>query len=148
VRDVTAHLAATFERFGGTLEQGRRGDGTPPFAMDQLDAENLRAVEAFSGDPSAVLAQQADAFLDAVDDLDQPMPHQLGVVPAGLVVLFGLMDLAMHHDDVTAAAERRYRPPRPTIDAISPVVERLFGVPLPADDPWPTMVIGSGRPWP
>jgi hypothetical protein len=96
----------------------------------------------------ALFTRQADAFLDAVDDLDQPMPHQLGVVPAGLVVLFGLMDLAMHHDDVTAAADRRYRPPRPTIDAISPVVERLFGVPLPADDPWPTMVIGSGRPWP
>ena len=45
VRDVTAHLAATFQRFHRMLDQGRGGDFTPPFSPEELDAENLRAVE-------------------------------------------------------------------------------------------------------
>ena len=146
VRDVTVHLAETFRRFGRMLEQGRAGDFTPPFAPDQLDAENLRAVEAFTGDAAGALESAATGFLDRVADLDEPIPHQIGTVPAGLQVLFGLMDLAIHHDDVLVPAGRRYRPGAGTVDAVIPVVERLFGVPSGAADPWGVILVGSGRP--
>jgi len=145
-RDVTVHLTETFRRFSRMLEQGRRGDFTPPFTPDQLDAENLRAVEGFVGDPAVELGTAAIGFLDLVVDLDEPVPHQLGTVPAGLQVLFGLLDLALHHDDVLVPAGRRHRPEPETIAALVPVVERLFGVPPGQDDPWAVILAGSGRP--
>ena len=146
VRDVTVHLAETFRRFERTLDQGRAGDFTAPFTPDELDAENLRAVAAFSGDPVDALTAAVDGFLDRVEDLDEPMPHQLSTVPVGLVVLFGLLDITMHHDDVLAAAGRRYQPPPDTIAAVVVVAERLFGMPADLPDPWLLMVAGSGRP--
>ncbi|MGZ4708061.1 MAG: maleylpyruvate isomerase family mycothiol-dependent enzyme, partial [Acidimicrobiales bacterium] len=145
-RDVTVHLAATFRRFGRMLEQGRGGDFTPPFAPDELDVENLRAVESFTGDPVAALDSAANGFLDQVDDLAEPVPHQIGTLPAGLLVLFGLMDVAIHHDDVVVPAGRRYRPRPETVEAILPMVERLFGLPPDQADPWGVVLVGSGRP--
>lgn len=144
-RDVTIHMAETFRRFQRTLAQGRGGDFTPPFTPDELDAENLRAVAAFAGDPIVELVAAAAGFLDAIDDLAEPVPHQLGTIPVGLEVLFGLMDLAMHHDDVLAAAGRSYQPAPESVDAILAVAERLFGMPPGLEDPWPVMVAGSGR---
>lgn len=146
VRDVTAHLAATFQRFQLMLDQGRTGDFTPPFTPEELDTENLRAVEVFDGPPLAALVAAAHGFLDDVTDLDEPVPHQLATIPAGLQVLFGLMDIAMHHDDVLSVTGQRYRPQPDTIAAIVSVAERLFGMPPDQDDPWALMVVGSGRP--
>jgi uncharacterized protein (TIGR03083 family) len=145
VREVTVHLAETFRRFHLMLEQGRRGDFAPPFASDELDSENLRAVEAFSGDPAEALTVAAAGFLDALDSLDEPVPHQAGTLPVGLQVLFGLMDIAMHHDDVLAAAGRRYRPSTEALAAIVPVAERLYGMPADQPDPWSLMLLGAGR---
>jgi uncharacterized protein (TIGR03083 family) len=145
VRDVTTHLAETFARFGRMLAQGRTGDFAPPFPASELDAENLRAVAEFEGDPARELRHQAEAFVGSVDDLEEPMPHQLGTIPAGLQVLFGVMDLAMHHDDVAVADGRGYHPPGATIAAILPVAQRLFGMPEVEGDPWPALVAGSGR---
>ena len=145
VRDVTVHLAETFRRFHGMLDQGRAGDFTRPFAPDELDVENLRAVESFSGDAAEALSIAADGFLDALDSLDEPMPHQFGPLPAGLQVLFGLMDISMHHDDVLVAVGRRYRPATETVDVIGPVAERLFGMPADQADPWEAILVGSGR---
>ena len=62
----------------------------------------------------------ANGFLDDVTDLDEPVPHQLATIPAGLQVLFGLMDLAMHHDDVLSVTGHRYRPQADTIAAVLP----------------------------
>jgi uncharacterized protein (TIGR03083 family) len=146
VRDVTAHLAATYRRFQRMLDQGRSGDFTPPFAPDELDEENLRAVEAFEDEPLDALVTAASRFLDDIDDPDEPVPHQLATLPASLEVLFGLMDIALHHDDVISVDGRRYRPPAETIDAIVPVAERLFGMPPDQPDPWSIIVIGAGRP--
>lgn len=146
VRDVTTHLAATFQRFQRMLDQGRTGDFTPPFAQDELDAENLRAVESFRGQPLEELVRAASGFLDDVDRLDEPIPHQLATIPAGLQVLFGLMDIALHHDDVVSVAGRRYRPGPETIDTIVPVAEHLFGMPPGQADPWAVIVVGAGRP--
>ena len=42
-RDVTIHLAETFDRFSRMLAQGRHGDFTPPFGPDVLD-DNPRLV--------------------------------------------------------------------------------------------------------
>ncbi len=145
-RDITVHLAETFGRFSRMLDQGRRGDFTPPFALDELDAVNLQAVEAFTGDPDEALRSAAGTFLDQVDDLDDPVPHQLGTIPAGLQVLFGVLDLALHHDDVLVPAGRRHRPGSSTLEAIRPVIVRLFGVDPGQDDPWAVIVVGSGRP--
>lgn len=145
VRDVTIHVAETFRRFQRMLDQGRGGDFTPPFTPDELDAENLRAVAAFTGDPVDALVTAVNGFLDDVDDLDEPMPHQLGTLPAGLQVLFGLMDITMHHDDVRSAAGDGYRPEPETIEAVLAVAERLFGMPADQADPWLVMLTGSGR---
>jgi uncharacterized protein (TIGR03083 family) len=146
VRDVTTHLAATFQRFQLMLDQGRAGDFTPPFTPEELDAENLRAVEAFDGQPLEALVAVANGFLDDVTDLDEPVPHQLATIPVGLQVLFGLMDIALHLDDVLSVTGHRYRPQPQTIEAIVPVAERLFGMPSDQDDPWAVIVFGSGRP--
>lgn len=145
VRDVTIHLAETFRRFQRMLDQGRSGDFTQPFTPEELDAENLRAVESFTGDAGGALVTAVNAFLDELNGLDEPMPHQVGTLPTGLQVLFGLMDISIHHDDVLAAAGRQYRPPTETIDAIVPVAERLFGMPPDQPDPWGVILIGSGR---
>ena len=146
VRDITIHLTETFRRFGKMLDQGRRGDFTPPFAQDELDAENLRAVAAFRGHPSIELVAAVTGFLDAIVDLDEPVPHQFGTLPVGLQVLFGLMDIVMHHDDVLAADGRSYRPSSDALGALTVVGERLFGMPPDQDDPWLVMLTGAGRP--
>ncbi|HKY13335.1 MAG TPA: maleylpyruvate isomerase family mycothiol-dependent enzyme [Microthrixaceae bacterium] len=143
VRDVTAHLTQTFRRFTHMVEQGRNGDFTPPFPPEELDAENLRAVAEFTGNPTAELPIAAHEFLELVDDLDEPVPHQLGTLPMGLQVLFGLFDLAMHHHDVLAAAGGTYEPTSAALEAIRAMGERLFQ--LPSDVPWETIVAASGR---
>ncbi|HEY7439218.1 MAG TPA: maleylpyruvate isomerase family mycothiol-dependent enzyme [Acidimicrobiia bacterium] len=145
VRDVTAHLAATFTRFDAMLQRGRTGDFAPPFAADELDVENQRAVRDFGGDPARVLGDSATSFLDAVDDPDEPIPHQLGTLPAALQVMFGLMDTAMHHDDVLLSTGRRYRPSDDAVAAMAVAAERLFQLSASTDDPWPLLVAGSGR---
>ncbi len=146
VRDVTVHLTETFRRFQRMLDQGRTGDFTPPFGLGELDAENQRAVDAFTGDATDALVIAVSGFLDELGSLDEPVPHQMGTLPAGLQVLFGLLDLALHHDDVAAAAGRSYRPAPETVEAVAVVAERLFGMPPDQPDPWPLIVVGSGRP--
>jgi hypothetical protein len=76
------------------------------------------------------------------------VPHQFGTIPAGLQVLFGLLDLSLHHDDVLVPAGRRHRPGPDTLEAVRPVIVRLFGVDPGQDDPWAVIVVGSGRPAP
>ncbi|MDQ1712932.1 MAG: hypothetical protein QOE45_2382 [Frankiaceae bacterium] len=125
VTDVTRHLAATFERFVAMLEQGRRGNFSPPFPREALDTENLRAVEQFTGDPDARLRAAAETFLDLATDPDEPMPHQLGVVPVGVQTLFGLADLAIHHDDVARAAGGAYQPAPEVVETLVAAYRRL-----------------------
>jgi uncharacterized protein (TIGR03083 family) len=125
VRDVTAHLAATFERYARNLERGRSGDLTPPFAPDELDAENHRAVEEFVGDPELVLADEAERFLQLVGDLDELMPHQLGPIAVGQQLYFGLRDLAIHHDDIAAASGAAYRPGADVVDVLDEMSTKL-----------------------
>ena len=120
VRDVTRHLAATFARFVAMHQRGRRGDLTPPFAPEDLDAENLRAVRHFSGDPETALRWEADRFLDMAEDPDAVMPHQRGPVPVGMNLVFALADVAIHHDDVAVAAGSSYVPPD---DVVATLVE-------------------------
>lgn len=146
VADVTTHLAATFLRFNRMIDQGRRGDFTPPFAMDELDGENLRAVEAFTGDPTQALVEQTDGLLLRCTDLDEPVPHQAGTIPVGLQVLFGLLDTVVHHDDVLSAAGRRYVLPDDVVATLLPVGQRLFGIAPDVDDPATVIIVGTGRP--
>ncbi|HWL37727.1 MAG TPA: maleylpyruvate isomerase family mycothiol-dependent enzyme [Frankiaceae bacterium] len=125
VRDVTTHLAATFERFVAMLSQGRRGDLTPPFAPEDMDAENLRAVRAYTRDPEAALREECERFLALASDPDEVMPHQRGPIPVGVQQLFGLGDLAVHHDDVAVAAGRSYAPPPEVVSALVASYRRL-----------------------
>ena len=46
---------------------------------------------------------------------EELMPHQHGPIPVGLQVLFGISELAIHHDDVAVAAGHRYLPPARTL---------------------------------
>jgi len=138
VRDVTIHLAETFRRFQRMLDHGRSADFTPPFTPEELDAENLRAVESFTGDPVEALTAAASSFLDGLDSPDEPMPHQLATLPTGLQVLFGLMDISIHHDDVLSAAGRPHPRPRRVQPACQDQEVRCSADPL-AYDPlcWP-----------
>lgn len=145
VRDVTIHVTETFRRFARTLDQGRSGDFAPPFPPAQMDAENLRAVEAFTGDPAHEFRIAVTTFVEAIGDLDEPIPHQGGTFPAALVLLFGLADIVIHHDDVLAADGRHYVPPADTIDALQPLTQRLFGMPAGLPDLWAAILAGTGR---
>lgn len=145
VNDVTAHLAATFERFNRMLAQGRSGDLTRPFERDGLSAENLRAVEAFEGDPLRRLEEEAMRFVESCTDPQEIMPHQFGPIPVALQMLFGLNELAVHHDDIATAAAGRYRPGAEVLDPLKPVWERVLGGLPGTDDVWTDILTASGR---
>lgn len=147
VRDLTAHLAATFTRYAELLERSRGGDLSRPFDPEELAAHNLRAVADFRADPIPELRTQAGRFLDSVEDPAEVMAHQYGPIPASLQVLFALNELAIHRDDLEDARERRYRPPAPVIEALVPVWDAVLGWrDAPADlDPWERIIRASGR---
>ncbi|HEX2317097.1 MAG TPA: maleylpyruvate isomerase family mycothiol-dependent enzyme [Thermomonospora sp.] len=145
VHDLTAHLACSFERFADMLGKSRAGDLEPPFPPHHLAAENLRAVAAFTGDPLQALREQAGRFLDAVDDPVEPMAHQLGPIPAGLQVMFGLNELAVHHDDLAQAAGRSRRPPEEIVTALAAMYGAVFGLPD-GLDLWTRLLQATGRP--
>lgn len=144
---VTAHVAATFARFTAMLKQSRAGDLTPPFARDELNAQNLRAVEGFVGDPVAALRKNATEFCGLAEDPAEVMAHQFGPIPVGLQAIFGLSDLALHHDDLWAAVGERYRPAEAVIDPIAAGWAVALDEPglLVDPDPWAALLAVSGR---
>ena len=144
VSQVTAHLAATFTRFADQLVKSRGGDLSRPFAVDELPAENLRAVERFRGDPDQALRDEAGRFLTLATDPGELMAHQRGPIPAGLQVLFGLNELAVHHYDVTAPYGPAYRPPDPVLALLADMHERVSGLP-PGGDVWDRILRQTGR---
>lgn len=139
VRDITRHLAATFARFADMLEQTRAGDLTPPFAKTELDTQNLRAVEQFVGVPEQRAQDELDRFLRLIGAGGELMAHQRGPVPVALQLLFGLGDIAVHHDDIAAASGAAYRPPASVIELLVPMWELVAGVST-AVDPWAEIV--------
>lgn len=145
VSDVTAHVAATFERFNLMLAKGRSGDLSEPFERGDLSRENLRAVEHFAGDPLLRLEEEAMRFVRSSTDPDEVMPHQFGPIPVALQMLFGLNELAIHHDDIAVAAGSRYRPDARAVEALRQVWERALGGLSGADDPWLDILEASGR---
>lgn len=144
VRDLTAHLAATFRRFADLLAKARAGDMSEPFPPDRLGEENLRAVREFSGDPVQQLERQAHRFLDSVRSPDERMSHQFGPIPVGLQVMFGLNELAVHHDDLADAVGERRRPDDEVVRALAEVYGAVFGLP-PGDDSWERLLAATGR---
>jgi uncharacterized protein (TIGR03083 family) len=144
VRDLTAHLATTFQRFADMLDHARAGNLDDPFPPDHLTEENLRAVRGFSGDPIQQLDRQARRFLDSVDTADERMPHQFGPVPVGVQVMFGLNELAVHHDDLAHACGNTYRPTDEVVTALATVYDVVFGLP-PGDDSWARLLAATGR---
>jgi len=146
VRDVTAHLAATFRRFGDCLHRGRTGDFARPFQPAEISVINADAVTSFEADPFAELPDQVHRFLDMVGDPSEPMPHQFGVIPAGLQVSFGLSELALHRDDVESARGESYRPSDEVVAALLPVWDDALMLSDPDEqDPWLRILRGSGR---
>jgi uncharacterized protein (TIGR03083 family) len=144
VRDVTVHLVCTFSRFHAMLLQGRAGDFTAPFEFRQLTAENLRAVRAYQGgDPCGELHATVGGFCSALRDGAELMPHQLGPIPVALQVLFGINELAIHHDDVAAAAGGSYQPPPATLNVLARLSRRRHG---PDIATWADILRASGRP--
>lgn len=75
INDITAHLAATFDRFNRMLARGRLGDLNRPFERDDVSAENLRAVEHFEGDPLLRLEEEAMRFVRSSTDAQEIMPQ-------------------------------------------------------------------------
>lgn len=145
VSEVTTHLAATFERFNRMLARGRAGDLNRPFERDELSAQNLRAVESFEGDPLQRLDDETMRFVRSLGDPEEIMPHQFGPIPVALQMLFGLNELAIHHDDIAAAAGGRYRPDADVLEALELVRERALGGLAGTDDPWADILTASGR---
>jgi uncharacterized protein (TIGR03083 family) len=144
VREVTIHLLCTFTRFHRLLSRGRAGDFSPPFPAEQLAAENQRAVNNYEGaDPRAQLRAVVEAFGTALGDGDELLPHQLGPIPVALQVLFGVNELAIHHDDVALAAGHRYLPPPETLAVLQFMWQRR----RPGRDitSWPDILQEAGR---
>ena len=143
VRTVTVHLVCTFTRFGEMLARGRSGDFSPPFAVNQLAAENQRAVRDYAGgDPCEQLRAVVTDFCADLTEGEELMPHQHGPIPVGLQVLFGISELAIHHDDVAVAAGHRYLPPARTLAVLGQLSRRWRGVEV---GDWTTIVLASGR---
>ena len=116
VRDMTVHLLCTFSRFHRMLAQGRAGDFSAPFPMDQLAAENDRAVRGYQGaDPARELRAAVEGFAAALGDGAELIPHQRGPIPAAQQVVYGINELVLHHSDVAVAAGHRYAPPPETL---------------------------------
>jgi hypothetical protein len=95
--------------------------------------------------PLDELAKLASTFLDAVGAADELLGHQFGPVPAGLQVMFGLNELAIHHDDVAHAASGTYRPPGEVVTALADMYDAVFGLP-PGTDAWSRLLQATGRP--
>jgi uncharacterized protein (TIGR03083 family) len=144
VADLTAHLAVTFQRFAGQLGRARAGNLDPPFPPDQLTAENLRAVAAFRGDPLSELSVQAGRFLGSVGDPGELIGHQRGPVHAGLQVMFGLNELAVHHDDLAHALGGSYQPAAHIASALASMYGAVFGLPA-GPTPWDRVLRATGR---
>lgn len=144
VADLSAHLAATFRRFADQLENARAGSLAAPFARGDLPGENLRAVRDFRGDPLSELAGHAGRFLSSVDAVDEPIGHQFGTIPVGLQVMFGLVELTVHHDDLAHAAGSGYRPDSHVVAAVVGMYRAVFGMPA-GSDPWTCLLRATGR---
>jgi len=146
IRDLTAHLAATFRRFADQLDRAIAGDLTAPFGPGDLSRENLRAVELFRGDPLRALEQQATRFLrEAVRaPAGRLMGHQRGPVPVGLQVIWGLGELAVHHDDLADATGASYRPGDAVVAALVAAKEATDGFQA-GSDPWLDYLRSAGR---
>jgi uncharacterized protein (TIGR03083 family) len=146
VRDLTAHLAATFRRFADQLDRANAGDLTAPFGPGDLSPENLHAVELFRGDPLQALERQATRFLSEAlrSRADQLMGHQRGPVPVGLQVIWGLSELAVHHDDLADATGTSYRPSDPVVAALVGMKEAIDGFHA-VDDSWLDYLRSTGR---
>jgi uncharacterized protein (TIGR03083 family) len=143
VRDVTVHLLCTFTRFRRLLSRGRAGDYSPPFPADQLAAENQRAVKDYQGaDPGGQLRAAVEEFGSALGDGDELMPHQLGPIPVAHQVLFGVNELAIHHDDVTLSAGHRYVPPPETLVVLQFMWQRRHGRDVTS---WADILRAAGR---
>jgi uncharacterized protein (TIGR03083 family) len=146
VEGVTAHLTQTFRRFGEMLAQGRAGDFAPPFAPHEISQVNLKAVEEFEGDAFVALRRNAESFLAAVTDPDEPMPHQMGVIPAGLQVRFALSEVVLHRDDVEDARGARYRPGEEVVDAMVHLWEGVLELTeIEIEEAWARILEASGR---
>lgn len=145
--ELTAHLAATFSRFSEMLERSREGDLTAPFDRSALAIENQRSIRAFIDNPTGLLQSAAERFCALADDPVEIMAHQFGPIPVGLQAIFGLNELAIHHDDLLAADGRSYRPEPDVIDALVGVWAGPLGAPavLAAEDRWSAILQVSGR---
>lgn len=143
VHHLTAHLAATFTRFAVQLDRARQGDLDPPFPLEQLSAVNLRAVNEFQGDPVVELDRWARLFLDAART-PELMGHQLGPIPVGVQVMFGLNEVAVHHDDLARATVSSYRPIEEITIALAGMYDSVFGLPA-GEDPWARLLVATGR---
>ncbi len=140
VKDLTAHLVATFQRFGTLLRQSRAGDFSIPFEPEELSRWNLATVQEFGGDPFTELPAEVEAFLAEATNPMEMMAHQRGPIPVALQLLFGLNELTIHHHDIVP-----YRPDRQTLEPLLDLWQRRFA-PLPDEpDPWHKILLASGR---
>jgi hypothetical protein len=129
----------------GTEAEDHAGNLSPPFVRRELSDENLRSVTAFSGNPCAELRRWAEGFVVAVGDPEEPMAHQFGTIPVGLQLLFGVSELAIHHDDLADARGSRYQPRGAVVQALVPVWERVLGGLPPGANDWAGILAASGR---
>ena len=155
LRDVTVHLATTFERFDRMLVQARSGNLQPPFPRDELTRRNQELIDGFRGDPAYVLCARMEDFLDRADSPDELTAHLFGPISVGLQERFHLVELTLHHDDLLSPTGQRYVPSPEVVDAVAPVWEKalvrlVFNESLWDDDadPWDNVLRASGRPTP
>ena len=147
VLDITKHLAATFHRYVELLRRSRTGETRAPFAPETLSEENLRAVAEFKGDPHAELCAEVGRFATLATDPDERMLNQRGMIPVGLQMLWGLNELAIHHDDLAQALGGAWRPSDDVVEVLGSLVPLREGAPSrdTDTDSWTWIRASSGR---
>lgn len=147
VGDVRKHVAATFYRYNELLRRGRVQNFADPFAVEDVPAENQRAIDNWpvARDPDKAMCEQVGRFLELAVDPEALMPNQRGVIPIGLQMRWGLAELAIHHDDIARASGSTYQPEQTVVTAIVPAFEALVDLRAPADDRWAWILAESGR---
>ncbi len=144
VFDIVRHVAATAERFVDMHRRALAGDLSAPFDRVELGSENLRAVAEFSGNAFSRVRSLVDTWLAEATDDEQLVGHQFGPQRVGLLNLFLLHDVVLHHLDIEQAAGGTYRPSEEVVMALVPMWAEL-GVELTGDDLWVAMVRAGGR---
>jgi hypothetical protein len=112
---VARHLAAVADWYHSWLDRAEAGDAAPPFRVEDLAAENERAMQTLIGldGPAAVerFMARARAYCERLPrDWDLPFGYPRGTVTAGLHAGVAACEWHLHAWDLSGVVGGTHRP--------------------------------------